>query len=36
MIGVPDLSEMDERVNSSEKGAVEPTTTLGDEFRDGV
>ena len=36
MVGGPDLLEVEERVDSRKEGAVEPTTTLRDEFGDGV
>lgn len=34
--GLPDLLEMEKRVDGSEEGTVEPTTTLRDEFGDRV
>ena len=36
VVGTPDLAEVDERVDSSEEGAVEPTTALGYEFGNGI
>ena len=36
VVSVPDLAEVDERVNSCEEGAIEPATTLGDELRDSI
>lgn len=36
MVSVPDLLEVHERIHCSKEGAIEPSTTLGDEFRNGV
>lgn len=36
VIRLPDLSEVKEGIDCSEKGSVQPTTTLGDEFGDGI
>jgi len=36
VIGVPDLTEVDEGVDGGEEGTVEPATTLRYEFRDSI
>src|SRR5690242_4898306 len=36
MVSVPDLLEVHERVHCSKEGAVEPSTTLGDKFRNRI
>lgn len=36
MIREPDLLEVDEGVDGSKESAVEPSTTLGDEFGDRI
>ena len=36
MISLPDLFIMDQRVNSGEEGAVQPSSTLRDEFGYGI
>jgi hypothetical protein len=36
MICMPDLSEVDERVDCREEGTVQPSPTLGNEFRNGI
>jgi hypothetical protein len=36
MVSLPDLAEMDEGINCSKKGAIEPSSSLRDEFGDGI
>ena len=36
MVCEPNLLEVDERVNGSKEGTVEPSTTLGDEFGNSI
>lgn len=36
VIRPPDLFEMDERVDSCEESSVEPSSTLGNEFGNGI
>lgn len=36
VVGRQNLSELDERVNGRKKGTVEPSSTLGNKFRDGI
>jgi len=36
MICFPYLSEVDKRVDSSKEGTVQPSSSLGDEFRHSI
>ena len=36
VISMPDLAEVDERVDGCEEGAVEPPSSLRDELGDGI
>jgi hypothetical protein len=36
MVGMPDLSEVDQRVDGSEEGTVQPASPLRDELGNGI
>ena len=36
MIGMPDLSEVDERVDCGEESTIKPSPTLRDKFRNRI
>lgn len=36
VVCLPDLSEMDKRVNSGEEGSIKPSSTLRDKLGNGI